>query len=115
MKNTNSFFALLLAISLFAISCGTDDETAGGSGCNSDFDQEALFVNVADNIIIPGYKSMQTKLVELLAQSNAFVGTPDQNNLDNLRSAYLLAYLDYQNIAPFEFGPAESQTIRANS
>lgn len=120
MKNSKFPFLLACKIGLFAltisilsISCKSDDDS-GDSACNSDFDQEALFVNVADNIIIPNYESMQGELADLLSATNEFTGTVDQASLDNIRTHFINAYVDYQNIADFEFGPAASVFLRAS-
>jgi uncharacterized protein len=113
MKNTKVLSFLFLALSLFGMACKSDDE-GSGSGCQSDFDQQELFVNVADNLIVPGYESMQSKLNQLLNATNAFVGTPDQTTLDNIRSIYSDAYLHFQKIAPYEFGPAETVFLRSS-
>jgi predicted lipoprotein len=114
MKYLKSLCLLFLGISLLAISCESDDEINGTSGCNSDFDQEALFINLADNIIVTGYEDLQAKLVKLQTETNSFVGALDQVSLDNLRAAYLGAYVDYQKIAAFEFGPAETVFLRTS-
>jgi uncharacterized protein len=103
---------VLAFICLFFVSCKNDDE--GSTACQSDFDQQELFVNVADNLIIPGYQSMQIKINNLLDATNAFVGTPDQVALDNIRSVYSDAYLHFQKIAPYEFGPAETVFLRSS-
>lgn len=114
MKNLTTLFLLLFAIVSMVSSCKSDDETTGTTGCNSEFDQEAMFANVADNLILPGYESMQSELIQLVAETNAFVGSPDQNSLENLRAAYLSAYVDFQNISPYEFGPAEVVFLRSS-
>ncbi|MFK7807559.1 MAG: imelysin family protein [Saprospiraceae bacterium] len=111
MKNTKSFFYLLLAVSTLIVSCGADDEK-GSAACNSDFDQQALFVNVADNFIVPGYEIMLGKLDDLQSKTTAFTSAPDQATLKELRDAYLSAYVEFQKIAPYEFGPAESVFLR---
>jgi len=93
-------------------SCKSDDNGDGSNACNSSFDQSAMFTNIADNIIIPAFSDLQSKVNQLSDKGVDFTNNTNLENLDNLRTAYLQAYLAFQSVAQFEFGPAESVFLR---
>jgi hypothetical protein len=105
----SKFIFLTLLISLFSSAC---TEKTGDSACNSTFDQSALFSNIADKIILPGYAKLQTSVNELVFAQEAFQNTPDLSTLSNLRSTWHTAYLNWQDVAPYELGPAEEVFLR---
>lgn len=75
------------------------------------FDKTAMLTNYADNLILPGYKAMQEKLTALKTASDAFVANPSDATQAPLKEAYKQAYLQYEHIAAFQFGPAESALL----
>lgn len=101
--------ALLLGMLLFP-AC---DEDKGGNPCESDFDQKNLFTHVADNIIIPGYAVLNTELSNLQQAAGTLTQNPGLPQLQSLRSAFESAYIQWQQVAQFEFGPAEQQMLRS--
>lgn len=104
-----SIFLIISSSFLFISSCKDDDEQ---DPCNSTFDQAAMFTNVADNIILPSYELLKSKVDALSAKTQSFVAQPDENGLIELRVAFQEAYLSWQNAAQFEFGPAEDVFLR---
>lgn len=109
MKYLKYSLVLFLATGLIFTSCKDDDEQ---DPCTNSFDQEALFRNVADNIILPGYVDLKSKVDELATKKQSFIGNPDENGLMELRDAFKSAYLSWQKVAQFEFGPAEEVFLR---
>ncbi|MFK8005572.1 MAG: imelysin family protein [Saprospiraceae bacterium] len=109
MKFLKIFFILFISSVFLFTSCKDDDEK---DPCSSDFDQVALFTNVADNIILPSYENLKTKVDELSTKTQNFVTTPDEIGLIELREAFKAAYLTWQSAAQFEFGPAEDVFLR---
>lgn len=103
-----SFFCLLLVAS-----CG---EEQGGIGdpCSNDYDQSVLFTNVADNLILPAYRAFDTDMEALVSAIIAFNQNPSVAGLESARTSFREAYLQWQRIAPFDFGPAETVFL-ANS
>lgn len=104
----------LVFLSAALLFMGCDDDMGGAqSPCESDFDQRGLFQNVADQIIIPSYNNLESSTQELDAAAQRFIQTPDLSGLEDLRQAFQAAYLDWQAVAQFEFGPAEDIALRA--
>ena len=89
------------------------DENKGGNPCESDFDQRSLFINVADNIVIPAYTELADELATLGLAAEAFTQNPGISQLESLRTAFENAYIRWQQAAQFEFGPAEQQMLRS--
>jgi hypothetical protein len=109
MKNLKLLIILFLGGTLLLVSCKDDDEQ---EPCSSSFDQVALFTNVADNIILPSYEKLNSKVENLSTKTQNFVDTPTENTLSELQDAFKEAYLSWQNAAQFEFGPAEEVFLR---
>ena len=106
---------LITLLSVFfmgIIACDDNDNGDGPNGCNADFDQKLLFANVADNIIIPVYESLQNGLNELEIKVEAFLESPSSESLLETQDAFKSAYLKWQKAAQYEFGPAESNFLR---
>ncbi len=83
------------------------------SPCVSEQDQSAVFQNIADNLIIPGYEDLNTRLAALQSATQAFTEDPATAQLEALRNAWKAAYLSWQRVAQYEFGPAEDRQLRA--
>ena len=112
MKNTIKFCILLLGISLWLPACKDDDNPA--NSCNTSFDQQALFENLANEIILPAYQQLQEAVDSLELQTSAFIAAPSTNTLLDLHAAFQAAYEAWQSAAPFEFGPAEAVFLRTS-
>ncbi|GGE30792.1 imelysin family protein [Psychroflexus planctonicus] len=103
MKRT--FLALFALVLLWA--CSSDDEGTNNNP-NDGFNRSAMLTNWADNIIIPVYEDLNTKLDELVSQKDNFIAEPNAVNLDNLRTAWQEAYLVWQHAEMFNIGMAEN-------
>jgi predicted lipoprotein len=75
------------------------------------FDKTAMLTHYADDLIIPGYKAMQEKLAALKTASDAFVNAPSESTQAAVKAAYKDAYLQYERIVAFQFGPAETALL----
>lgn len=95
---------LLATILGLFISCSGDSDSST-SGDN--YDRTALLTNWADNLIIPRFEDYQSKVVSLNNDVIIFTTSPNQTNLDNLRSSWLNAYKSYQYVNVFNIGKAE--------
>ncbi len=90
-------------------SCSSDDSGSDiDNNPNDGFDRQAMLSNWADNIIIPVYSDLNTKLQTLVNQKAAFIAEPTVENLDNLRIAWQEAYKVWQYAEMFNVGLAES-------
>ena len=88
-KKIGTLFLLLFLFSLVA--CKKDKGTSGTS-CDVDFDQKALFQNLANNLIIKGYESLQLKIDVLKNRVDEFIMEPSSSTLELLQAAYAEAY-----------------------
>lgn len=99
-----TFLALFLVVLISA--CDSDDRNSNSQ--NDGFDRSAMLVNWADNIIIPVYEDLNTKLQDLAVQKDAFIAEPNATNLENLRTSWREAYKVWQHAEMFNVGMAES-------
>lgn len=99
----------LLAFVLFIAACGDDPQP---TGCETDFDQEVMFTNIADNLIVPAYSDLKEKVEDLYAKTADFQANTNQTTLDELRLSFKSAYLSWQKAAPYEFGPAAVEFLQ---
>jgi len=97
----NKIFGLIFTIALF-VGCGGSDNNLETSG--NTFDRTGLLTNIVDNLIIPSYVNFQTKLADLKQQTQTFIATQNQTNLDALRTSFQTTYLAWQKAAQFEGG-----------
>lgn len=100
---TKNIFSIII-VALVVFTCS---ETDNGSDSIDSFDRNTMLTNIADNIIIPTYQDLNTKLDNLVTSKNNFVGTPNQSNLDALRVSWLSAYKVWQSAEMFNIGKAE--------
>jgi len=104
---------LFVLSGLMITSCKEDDNpTGGGDPCSSTFDQAAMFVNLADNIIVPAYIDFQSKVNELSSSIAVFNSSPTGTSLTRMQEDLSAAYLSWQAIALYEFGPAQEVFLR---
>lgn len=110
MNKSLLLFLSFLLIGLW-ISCG-ESEDDNLDPCATEFDQEAMFKNVADNIIVPTYQELNEKVATLSATTLTFLNNTDETSLANVQDAFQQAYLSWQKAAQYEFGPAETVFLR---
>jgi predicted lipoprotein len=106
--NRNNIFRrfLLLFISIVTLhACSSSEEIV--PTITDSFDRNALLVNIADNIIIPAYEDFSSKMETLNIVGETFTKTPNQANLEALRSSWFAAYKVWQHIEMFDIGKAE--------
>ncbi|MFK8104992.1 MAG: imelysin family protein [Saprospiraceae bacterium] len=109
---SKSVFVALAILSLSLTACKDSDDTINSNPCSVSFDQKAMFANLADNIIIPSYLDLKTKVEALTNEMDVFLAEPNATNLTTLRATWLTAYLSWQACAYYEFGPAENIFLR---
>lgn len=106
MKMKKLFLGVIITVLIAA--CSSSDE-GGTTGNNDNFDRGALLTNVADNIIIPAFEDLQTKLSALDVARANFINDMTQSNLDALSDAWLEAYKVWQYVEMFNIGKAEEK------
>lgn len=101
-----SFIALTFVLS----SCKDDEMT--GDPCVSNFNQKAMFENVADNLILPQLKVFQTSVDDLHIAVSEFTDNADTESYSVLLAALTDSWTKWQNVAQYSFGPAEEVFLR---
>lgn len=87
----------------------------GPSGPNvDDFDREAILINWADNIIIPGFSAFSESTAQLHTDAISFSEAPTPANLQTLRDSWKTAYLRFQQVSMFEMGKPMDLRYRDN-
>lgn len=105
-------FIGLFSVVLF-FGCGKDKATTKQEDSKA-IDRKALLANLADNIILPAYADFKVKFDVMQAKSDAFTAQPNTNNLVALRTAWQDAYITWQKVELFDFGPGQTFTIRSH-
>lgn len=110
-KSLISIWGICSFVLLFS-SC--DKSKENNDPCQSDFDQNAMFTNIADNIIIPDYKTLSTSLDEMTNKIQLLIEAPNESKLLDAQSSFRETYYNWQRVALYSFGPAESEMLREN-
>ena len=97
-------FPFLFIICLFTSSC---DPKSTDSSPEIWEQKSEMLTNWADNFISPSYGNLLAKLDVLQQSGNTFSASVNQQNLENLRSSFVDAYLSWQYVEMFNIGPAE--------
>jgi predicted lipoprotein len=85
-------------------SCSSETEEPS---VTDNFDRLLMLTHIADNIIIPSVNDFGTKMTALKSAGSDFTTTPNQTNLDALRTAWFDGYKSWQHIEMFDIGKAE--------
>jgi uncharacterized protein len=111
MKVFSKYVIAALVCVTIVSSCGSDKN---GNGPSTEYDRQLMLDNYADNLIKPGYTAFRNKTEAMESAVNAFVAAPSAATLSTVRAAYQNAYLAWQDVSVFEFGPADVQMLRTN-
>lgn len=103
-----ALYTLLILSILLAVGC-TD---SGPEQKTDNFDRQSLLVSLADNYIVPGYEAYANSTSTMVEAKDAFLANPTSDLLENLKSTYTNALLQWQKVSPFEIGPAERNRMR---
>jgi len=101
---------LFVSFILLTLSCkeNPDDNLI----LNDNFDRAEMLEFWADKIIIPAYKEYGNSLKNLDTQTTAFYNELSIERLNELKNAWLDAYLAWQGVSMFEIGKAEEISLR---
>jgi predicted lipoprotein len=110
-KITVLLCAVFIAM-LFA-KCKKKDESAEITP-ESSFDKTGMLSNIGENIIIPNYNELKTKIDSLKILNDLFIANPSLTSLNALQTQFIKSYFTYQSCSTFEIGPAEDEIIRVN-
>ena len=108
----NTLFVMLAtgAISIIFYACSK----GGGSSDpqpETGFDKTAMLTNYADNLVIPGYTTLQTQLQTLDAAVATFLATPTDASQQQAQTAFKNAYLQFERVSVNQYGPAETYLL----
>lgn len=106
------FAYILFLIGIMGLNQACKTTVDGPDDDNKGLERGALLVHYADEIIIPAYANFNNQFKLLLAAADSFTNNPSASNLLTLKTAYANAYIQWQTVEMFDFGPAEKQTIR---
>jgi predicted lipoprotein len=98
------------SLPLLILACG--GKGSDPSPADNTKDRQVVLTHWADNIVIPSYENFQEAFQVMFEKANAFTAAPDQTSLTAFREAWVNAYLAWQKVELFEFGPADKYTLR---
>lgn len=110
-KSTLILFAMGI-ISLAGLSACNDDEPGGRTNTN-DFDRQVMLEDMANQVILPAYLELNITTLGLESAINDFTAAPSQSTLDLAQASLKDAWLAWQGVNLFQFGPAESNGLRS--
>ena len=99
--------AFVLTSAVF-YACTENNGTTDPAPSGNDAFKTGMLTNYADNLIIPAYADLSTKLTTLETHVNGFLDNPSATTLDAAKPAYKAAYLSYQATSAAYFGPASA-------
>lgn len=99
---------LLSTIVILAFGCKEDK----GDNPKVDVDKSALLINYADNLIMPAFDDLNTKVTILEEKFDELKAEYSESKLDDLKLAFNNLRLSWQHCSPYGFGPAEQILLR---
>ncbi len=108
MRNYLPFFVLFVMSLQIACKPKTDAVKKEDNA----MDRQVLLTHMADSIIIPAYGNFKSQFDAFYLAANTFSANPTESNLITLRTKWAEAYIQWQTVELFDFGPADKQTIR---
>ena len=99
---TSVSYTVLIAIFLGILfnSCKKEEEEP-----QEEFDKNTMAANMSANIIVPSINEFDNNLSQLESNLMAFKADVSQQNLDLLRNSWKQAYITWQTVKIFDFGP----------
>lgn len=112
MKKTTLYFLSITVIMLLFSNCNkkkTEEEVLEDS-----FDKSGMLSNYANNVIMPNLNLAKNELDSFAIFYNDFKLTKNTVNLNIARQKFIRAYVSFQYVSTFEYGPSETEIIRSN-
>ncbi|ALW86958.1 hypothetical protein AUC43_18870 [Hymenobacter sedentarius] len=113
MKKSILLFSLSVVLAAGGISSCKDSNGDSGSPTTgtAELDRKALLTQWADSLVKPSYQRFGTKLTALKTQTTAFTAAPTATGLQSVRQSWREAYLEWQKVEVYEFGPAADVSL----
>ena len=80
---------------------------------DDDFDKLSFMSDLADQCIITNYEELIVQINDLELAYSTFLANQNGSNFNALKTAWKNAYLKWQSVEGFEFGPAMTNGLRA--
>jgi predicted lipoprotein len=106
--NKRHIYVTILTTLLWA--CGGENEPSTKDNAK---DRQVILTHWVDNIVVPAYANFKTKFDAMKSMADAFTAAPNNTTLTDLRAAWVEAYLQWQKVEVFQFGPADQYTLRS--
>lgn len=103
-----NIFGLTILSLLLLSSCGSDKPDDKEDA----FDRSEMLSFWADHYIMPAFETYTQKTASLQNAKNNFNSDPSMARMEDLRTAWLDAYLAWQSVAMFDIGKAEEIGFR---
>jgi len=97
--------------SILLFSCA-DPEKEDTTTTASGIDRKEVLTHLVDNLVLPGLGQYERQVDTLSGAVDDFIAAPDLNGLSALREAWKNAYISWQKVELFDFGPGENLAIR---
>ena len=115
MKSFKNIIFIFIGLILFTSSFfSCKDKKEEEATPEVSFDKSGMLDNIGNNLILPSYLKLKISIESMQLTADLFLTNPTVGSLSDLQTAFLQAYSDYQWCSTFEFGPADSEIIRAN-
>jgi len=108
-KSLITVTVLLLIIISYA--CSSDDGVTNTD--ENEFERAEMLANFGNNIILPSYDRLKSTVGNLNTSINEFTANPNESTLAAAQDDLKEARLAWQSANMFQFGPAESNLLRA--
>ena len=109
----NSLISFISLIFIFLTLTWTGCRDKNNNDSSANIDKAAILTNLANNIILKRYESLNSSIAQLDNDFLAFSGSKTNSNFIALRSSFFNVYINWETCSAFEFGPAESNILRA--
>ncbi|MEX2233540.1 MAG: imelysin family protein [Cyclobacteriaceae bacterium] len=98
------------SLTLLLLACGGKESEP--SPADNTKDRKVILTHWVDNIIRPSYVDFRESFDVIIGKAEEFTTSPDQTTLSALRESWVDAYIEWQKVELFEFGPADKYTLR---
>jgi predicted lipoprotein len=105
----------IISFSIVTLLTITSCDKEGESDEPADFDKRSLLANLSDNIILPSINQFKTDLTALSTKSAQLNENTSQQDLEEVRSAWKSAYLTWQTVKIFDFGPIRMNAFKSST
>jgi len=103
-------FSFTFILTLLIFSCSSDSDDSSSEVWEQ---KSVMLTNWADNFISPSYTTLTNNLILLEESGNTFANSTNQQNLDNLRTSFINAYMSWQYVEMFDIGLAEENYYKS--